>query len=164
MERLALSAAMDGLRADRDFLVLFGDRRQTEMVPASGAYEFPGEVVLVQALHNKDNGARPLVVEAREKRSRVPFVDISAGDFRLSFVRLLWIVDYDQIGAAAGERSADRNHKAPAACAGDAFGFSILGQTHPGEKALVPVAADDGAELPVEGGGDFLRIGDAGDT
>ncbi len=59
------------------------------------------EVILVQPLHNDDDRASLLVVEPGQKRMVVPFVDGVAPGFRQGLVGLQWVIDDDQVGAAA---------------------------------------------------------------
>ena len=126
---------MDDAGTDRDLLVLFGDRGQVEMAPATIPQQLAREVVLVEALHDENDGAASLVIEAGQKRRPIPVVDGTPGLLRLSVVSLHRIIDDDDIGAATGEGAANRDGETPAAFGRHAFGLGVLGKPHAGGRA-----------------------------
>ena len=121
--------------AERDDAVLDGDRRQVEMLPAALIEEMAGKVVLVQALHDDDDGTVLLVVEARDQGAGVPVDHPLAGRLRHRLFGLERIVDDDEVGPAPGERAADRGGVAAAAGRGDELGAGILCGPHAGNSA-----------------------------
>ena len=100
------------------------------MAPAAVPQEFAREIVLVEALHDENDGALLLVIEAGQKRRPIPIIDGTPGILRLSVASLHGIIDNDDIGAAAGEGAADGNGEAPAAFGRHAFGLGVLGKPH----------------------------------
>src|SRR6266545_8098038 len=119
MQGLALAAAMDHVGSDRYLLIIFSDRGQVEVVPAVLSQQPTCEVILVEALHDQNDGTSLLVIEAGHKRGRVPIVDRATRFLRLSVVSLHWIINNNRISAAAGEGAAHRHGEPPAAFGGD---------------------------------------------
>src|SRR5260370_4638286 len=72
MQDVALAAGEELAVPNGDDAVLNGDGRQVEMLPAALSEEMPGKVILMQALHDHDNGTFLLVVEARDQGAAVP--------------------------------------------------------------------------------------------
>ena len=68
-------AVVKFMRADRHRLVIRGDRRETELMPAAALDHEAGEVFLVQPLHHQDDDAPLLVVEPCAERAVVPVDD-----------------------------------------------------------------------------------------
>ena len=56
-------------------LVLLRDGRETKHVPLFLLQHMPDQVILMQALHDKNDGARYLIIEAADKRVIVPIVN-----------------------------------------------------------------------------------------
>jgi hypothetical protein len=69
------------------------------------------EIVLMQALHDEDNPAVLLVVEAAIERIVIPLIDLVSLSLGNGLVRLEGIVDDEQVGAAAGQHAADGGGK-----------------------------------------------------
>jgi hypothetical protein len=61
-------------RVDQLGLVVLGDCREAHDVPRLLRQHVAGEIVLVQPVHDQDDGARELVVEPAVERVVVPFV------------------------------------------------------------------------------------------
>ena len=60
----------------------------------------------MQALHDCDERARPLVVKARGERAAIPVHDFLAGGFGMAVLGFERVVDDDELTASAGERAA----------------------------------------------------------
>ena len=71
---LAREASRSEDRLDRVDLVDLGDRREPDDLPFLLPDDMADEIVLVQPLHDDDNGAIALVVEPAVERMVVPFV------------------------------------------------------------------------------------------
>jgi len=121
------------------------------MLPAALSQEVAGQVILMQALHDHNNGARVFVVEARDKRAAVPVDDSLPGGLRMELIGVQGIVDDDQIGAASGKRSANGSRISAAALGRDEFESGFFG------KPRMVIAAPWYAEVFPE-----LRSADAG--
>ena len=67
MQDVALGASEELAGPNGDDVVLDRDGRQVEMMPAALPEEMPGNVILMQALHDHDDGTVLLVVEARHQ-------------------------------------------------------------------------------------------------
>ena len=115
----------------------------------------------MEPLHDEDDCAVTLVIEAGQKCRPIAIIDGTPGILRLSVASLHWIIDDDDIGAAAGEGAANGNSEAPAAFGRHAFGLGVLGEPHVGEQRAIPVARDNGAELTGKGRSELMRVGDA---
>jgi len=87
-----------------DNLVLQRDRWHIQVIPTALSYEVTGEVVLVQALHDRDDGARLLVIEAGDKCAAIPIDYTLACRLRIHLVGVEGIIDDDQVGAPPGNR------------------------------------------------------------
>lgn len=81
------------------------------MVPALLSHDMADEIVLVQALHDDDDHALRLVVEARVQGAVKPLIGRLALNVGNGFVGLERIVDNDQIGAATGQDAVYRSRK-----------------------------------------------------
>src|SRR6516162_9214173 len=109
MQNVALDASMHHAGTDEDLLVLLCDRRQIEMAPAAFPQQLACQVVLVQALHDENDGALFLVIEAGEKCRGIPVVGSPTALVRLGFVGLHRVIDNDEICAPTGEGTTDWN-------------------------------------------------------
>jgi len=157
-------AAKEFLSAERPLgdmpLVLLGDRRERDDVPSFPLEDMADEVVLVQALHDDDDHAAGLVVEAGIERAVKPFVAGKAATFRHRIGGLEWIVDQNEIGATAGEHAPDRSRHSKPALRGDQFLQRRAGGGEPGrERPLIPWRRHDGAAVARELVGEFLAVG-----
>jgi len=61
----------------------------------------------VQALHDRNDRARLLVIEARDECAAIPIDHALPGRLRMDLVGVEGIVDDDQIGASPSERSSN---------------------------------------------------------
>ncbi len=89
-------------RRDPVRLVVIGDRRDTHDLPRFLGQHLADEIVLVQPVHDQDDGARLLVVEAAVKGVVEPLVGRLALDLRQRLLGLQGIVDDEEVGAAPG--------------------------------------------------------------
>ena len=89
-------------RRDPVRLVVIGDRRDTHDLPRFLGQHVADEIVLVQPVHDQDDGARLLVVEAAVKGVVEPLVGRLALDLRQRLLGLQGIVDDEEVGAAPG--------------------------------------------------------------
>ena len=72
MEDIAAPACVKLPVPKLDDLVLQRNRWHVEMIPTALSHEVAGEVVLVQALHNRNNRAGLLVIETRDQCAAIP--------------------------------------------------------------------------------------------
>src|SRR5271169_5163377 len=111
MERLAFGreslAELATVRASvpkRDGLLEFRYCRKAENCPLIGlAQQKAGQIVHVDALHDDDDRAGSLVVEARQQRVREPLVRIGSLCSREGVIGLQRIVDNDDVAASTGK-------------------------------------------------------------
>ena len=90
------------IRADRHRLVIRGDSRQTELMPAAALDHEACQVFLVQPLQHQDDDAPLLVVEPCAVRvAVVPVDDPCAGCFGGAVLGLQGVVDDDEVRTAA---------------------------------------------------------------
>ena len=144
--------------------VVHGNCRQVEVLPTTLTKQMTGKVVLVQALHDHDDGAVLLVVEARHQGAGIPVDHPLAGRLRHRLFGLERIVDDDEVGAAAGERAADRGGVAAAAGGRDELGAAIPCGPHGREQGPIPRRIDDHAELAMQFGGELVGVAHDDDT
>jgi len=114
----------------------------------------------VKTLHDDDDCAPRLVVEATVERAVEPFVGGDPPAFRHGVGGFERIVDQDEIGAAAGEHAPDRGrHPRPTPC-GDEFLQRRAGRGEPRrEQALIPGRYHDRAAVARELVGKQLAVG-----
>ena len=87
----------------RDFAIVVGDRRQAKDFPFVGLFsQKAGHIVHMNALHDDDDGAGALVVEARQQRVRKPLICAGAFGFREGVIGLERIIDDDDVSTPAG--------------------------------------------------------------
>ena len=150
---------LDGVR-----LVLFGDRRKRDDVPAALPQDVAGEIVLVQALHDDDDRALLLVVEPRIERRIEPVVGGGAAALRHRVGRLQGVVDQDHVGAAAGHDAADRSREPKAPARRRELGQRLARRSEPGRKQrLVPAGGHDRPAVAGELVREVLGVGDVDD-
>src|SRR5690349_3486979 len=103
-----------------------------------------GEVILVEALHDENDAAALLVVETAIERVVVPLIDRAPLALRGGFIGLHGIIDDDDIGAPAGERTPDRGREPIALSGRHIFPYRLLaGREARREETLVPRRAHD---------------------
>jgi hypothetical protein len=105
MEDIAAPARMRLAVPKLDDLVVQRNRWHVQMIPTALSQEVAGKVVVVQALHDRNDCARLLVIEARDECAAIPIDHALPGRLRMDLVGVEGIVDDDQIGASPGERS-----------------------------------------------------------
>lgn len=125
----------------------------------------PGQVIVMQALHDDKDAVALLVVEPGQERSIKPIVDGSAQRVRGHLVGLARIVDDDQVCTLAGQRATDRGRvSVPAGGRAEvALGVLFGTDSRAREELAVPVAFH---HLPChrrELRGELLRVADADD-
>ena len=167
VQRLA-AAAREMLRpqhrVDEQRLVRLGDRREAHDLPRLLRQHMAGEVVLVQSVHDEDDRAGELVVEAAVEGVVEPVVRRLALGLRQRLLGLQRVVDDDEVGAAPGQHAADRGGE-PAALRGRVeFGHcGALRRQARREDPLVPGAGEDLPAIARQFVGEILRIADAED-
>ena len=147
---------------DRMHLVFFGDCRERHDLPWLLATHMADQVVFVQALHDDDDGAAPLVVEPAVEGMAEPVVGglpLRVGERLLGFQR---IIDQDDVGAASGQHPAAGGGE-PIALAG---GHELLHRLAMGGKLgrkdpPVPLARHDATAVARELVGEILGVADA---
>jgi hypothetical protein len=118
----------------------------------------------VQSVHDQDDGARELVVEAAVERVVVPFVRRLPLGLRQRLLGFQRVVDDDDVGAAPGQHAADRGGEPAALCGRVEFGHRCaLRRQARREDAPVPAAGDDVPAVARQFVGEVLRIADAED-
>ena len=122
------------------------------------------EVVLVQPLHDDDDGAVPLVVEPAVEGVVVPLVGglpLRVGE---RLLRLQRIIDQDDVGAASGQHAAGGGGEPVALAGGDELLHRLAVRRQAGRKDLpIPRAHHDAAAIAGELVGEILGIADAQD-
>ena len=122
------------------------------------------QVVLVQPLHDDDDGAVPLVVEPAVESMDEPLVAGLPLCVRERLVRLQRIVNQDYVGAATGEHTTGRGGEPVALAGGDELLHRLAVQRQAGWKELtIPRAHHDAAAIAGELIGELLGIADAED-
>src|SRR5262249_61652159 len=106
MQDLTLAASEDLVIPNRDDAVLNGDSRQVEMLPTTPSEEMPSKVILMQALHDYDDGTVLFVVEAREQGAAVPVDHLPARRLRHRLFGLERIGDDHEGHTPSRERDA----------------------------------------------------------
>ena len=115
-KRLAGPPVVDFRRRYRNVLVGLGDGGKIENLPLVGlACDKAGQVIHMDALHDDDDRARALVVEARQQRVLEPFIGGVALGLGIGVVGLEGIVDDDDVAASTGQCAPDRCRQPEAA-------------------------------------------------
>jgi hypothetical protein len=167
VEGLALRTPELGIAqnaVDDIVLVFLGDRREPDDLPVFLVQDVSDQIVLMQALHDHDDGARGLVVEAAQQRIVVPFVDRVAPGFRQGIVRLERIVDDDDIGATAGQDAADRRRHSGSLLGGGEVVDGLSLREPGGKQRLVPGGVHDVAAVACQLVGEVLAVAGADDV
>jgi hypothetical protein len=94
--------------ADLDAFVGLGDCRQVQVDPAPALENMASEVIDVQTLHDEDDGAAALVIQARNHGLVQPASTPVANRLRHGVGRLQRIVDDDDFGATPRQDAIDR--------------------------------------------------------
>ena len=122
------------------------------------------EIVLVQPLHDDDDRAATLVVEALIERVVEPLVGGFAPRVGKRVFRLQRIVDQDDVGAAPGQHAAGRGGEPAALTGRDELLHRLAMGAEAGWKyPPIPSARHDAAAIARELVGEILRIADAED-
>jgi hypothetical protein len=90
-------------RLDLVLLVGFSDCRKTQDLPRLLPEHVADEVVLMQSLHDDDNGPVTLVVEPAVEGVEEPIVRCIPSCVGQRLLRFRGIVDQNEIGAAPGQ-------------------------------------------------------------
>ena len=88
-----------------------GDGRQVQMRPLTLLENMGSKIVDMDALHDDDDGAIPLVVQAGIEGAVIPLLDRVAPRLGESLLRLDRVVDDDEVAASASERPANGGGK-----------------------------------------------------
>jgi hypothetical protein len=149
---------------DHVSLVFLGNRWEAKDVPVFLVKDMSDQIVLMQALHDHDNGARGLVVEAAQQRIVVPFVDRVAPGLRQGIIWLERIVDDDDVSTTSGQDAADRGCHSGSLC-GRRKVVDGLSVREPGEKQLlVPGGIHDVAAVARQLVGEVLAVAGTDDV
>jgi hypothetical protein len=81
------------------FLVFLGDRFQLQMREVALGQEIPGQVVLMQALLDGDDGAVLLVIKTREQSLLIEVMHVPALGLRARVIGLQHVVNDEDVGA-----------------------------------------------------------------
>jgi hypothetical protein len=120
------------------------------------------EVVLVQPLHDDDNGAVTLVVEQAIQGVIVPLVGGLSLRVGERLLRLQRIVDDDDVGAPSSQHASGRGSEPVALTGGDGLLHRLAVRRQAGRKGLtVPPAHHDAATIAGELIGEILGVADA---
>ena len=174
LQRLALRvqclAAPPGKRAlsqlgvERPALVLLGDGRKAHDLPILLRQHVANKIVLVQPVHNQDNGTRPCVVQPAVEGVVVPLVGGLPLGLRQGLLGFQRIVDNDDVRTPAGQHSADRGGESAALRRGLELGHRLALCREANRKELpVPVADEKMPAIARQFVGEILRITDAKD-
>jgi hypothetical protein len=141
------------------FFLVVGNRREAHDLPRLLRQHVTGDVILVQSVHDQDDGIRQLVVQPAVEGVVVPFVGPPALRLRQGFLGLQWIVDDDDIGTPPGQHPADRGGH-PAALRRR---FELRHRLMPRretrrEEPLVPVGGDNPPAVARQFVGEVLGI------
>ena len=158
MEDIAAPACVRLLVPKLDDLVLQRNRWHVQMIPTALSHEVAGKIVLVQALHDRNDRARLLVIEPRDECAAIPIDHALPCWLRMDFVGVEGIVDDDQIGASPGERSSDRGRVSAPPLGRDELETGFPRPSQRGKERRVPLGADDHPKLSMEFGGEVARI------
>jgi hypothetical protein len=163
MQGLALPArehAGPGLGVDDVRLVGLRDRRKAHHLPVLPGEHMARQVVLVEPVHDQDDRAFRLVVETAVEGVVVPFVGARAARIRQGLLGLQRIVDHDQVGAAAGQDTADAGREATAARRRVELAHPLPCRCQARRKEpAIPAARDDPPAIARPFGGEILAPG-----
>jgi len=167
VQRLALPAGEDARPRqgiDHMRLVRLGDRRKAHDVPILLRQHVADQIVLVQPVHDQDDGALILVLEAAVEGVVEPLVGgppVGIGQGLLGFQR---VVDDDDVGTPPSQHAADRGGEPAALGRGFELWCGLPLRREPGwEEVPVPVAGNDAPAIARELVGEVLGIADAED-
>ncbi len=118
----------------------------------------------MQSVHDKDDGARQLVVQPAVEGMVVPLVRHLPLGLRQRLLGLQRIVDDDDVGAAPGQHAADRGGEPAPLGRRVEFGHRLpLRREASREDLPIPVAGDDAPAIPRQLVCEVLGIADAED-
>ena len=151
-------------RLDLVHLVHFGDRRKAQDFPLLLRENMADQVVLVQPLHDDNDGAVPLVVESAVESMDEPLVAGLPLCVRERLIRLQRVVNQNYVGAATGEHTTGRGGEPVALAGGDELLHRLAVRRQAGREELtIPRAHHDAAAIAGELIGELLGIADAED-
>src|SRR5688572_25483479 len=90
---------------DWDLFILDRDRSQPELIPSTPEQQLASQIVLVQPLHDEDDGAALLIIEPLQESVEHPCLGGRARTFEQCVVSLHGIIDNDEIGTATHEHT-----------------------------------------------------------
>jgi hypothetical protein len=108
-----------------------------EGLPPALLHEIAGEIVLMQSLHDNNNCAGLLIVEARDKRAGAPAVCPVATDLREGVSRIQRIVDDENVSATPRQCTTDGRRIAEATFDGLVFAFGTFDRGSRLEEMLI---------------------------
>src|SRR6516162_4225121 len=151
-------------RLDPVHLIDFSDRWKSAHLPWLLGEHMADEVVLVQPLHDNHDRAGAFVIEPAVQRVGEPVVGGFALRVRKCLVRLQWIIDQDDIGAAPGQHAAGGSGQPVSLAGGDDLldSLTVRGQAGP-EDPAIPWAHHDAAAIARELVSEILGVADAED-
>ena len=106
-------------RVDLVHLVGFGDRREAHHLPRLLLEHVADQIVLVQPLHDDDDGSPAFVVEPAVEGVIEPLVGSLSPRLGERFLRLQRVIDQDDVSAAPGQHAAIGRGEAIALAGGD---------------------------------------------
>ncbi len=145
-------------------LVGFGDCREAHHLPRLLLEHVADQVVLVQPLHDDDDGSPAFVVEPAVEGVGVPIIGGIPSRLGERLLRLQRVIDQNQVGAAPGQHAAGGGGEAIALAGGDEFLHRLAVRRQAGREDLpIPRAGHDAAAVAGELVGKILGIADAQD-
>src|ERR1700687_4247428 len=97
------------------------------------------QIFQMMALHDHDDHAFALVVQARIKRAIVPVVHRRTPCFRQSVLGLQRVIDDQYVAAAPGERASNRRRASITLMAGDNIHLGVFAYLGAWENTPVPI-------------------------
>ena len=151
-------------RIDHMRLVRLGDRRKAHDVPILLRQHVADQIVLVQPVHDQDDGPLLLVVEAAVEGVVEPLVGGPPVGLRQGLLGFQRVVDDDDVRTPPGQHPADRSGEPAALGRGFELGCRLPLRREPGREQMpVPVAGDDAPAIARQLVGEVLGIADAED-
>ena len=151
---------------DPQRLLLDGDRRQGKYIELTLLRQITREVILVQTLHDDDDGARLFIIQPAVQRLVMPVVNAPALRLRLGVSRFDRVVDDQHAATPTCESSAHRCCKAKAMAGGCDLSLGILASAEAGcgKGSPVPVGFDHNPAIARVLAGQLVGIADRDDT
>ena len=145
-------------------LVPLCDGRQGQHIPGFCLLQVSHKIVCMQPLHDDNDRALILPVEAAAQRIVIPVMDGLPPHLRERIVGLHGIIDDDHIRAAPGHHAADRGREPVTAFGGLELGDGVALCRQPcGEQRLVKGARDQRPAVTGELVRQILRVADGQD-